>query len=66
MLQMVPLPVALMVRAPSPKNSTMWPVPPLTVRMDISFKMTSLGPVHPDILPVSFTPMTPGQRNPKS
>lgn len=36
----------------------MAPVPPFTVRMPATFKMTSLGDVQPDKEPVSFTPIT--------
>lgn len=52
------LPVHEMLSTPGPKYSTMAPVPPLTVRMPATFKMTSLGEVHLFILPVSLTPMT--------
>ena len=52
MLQMVPLPVADRLLAPGPKYSTMAPVPPLTVRMSATFRMTSLGEDHPDSSPV--------------
>ena len=60
MLQMVPLPVALILSAPSPKYSTMAPVPPLTVRIPATFKITSLGAVQPFKRPVSFTPISFG------
>ncbi len=60
MLQMVPLPVQDMLSAPSPKYSTMAPVPPFTVRMPATFRITSFGVVQPLILPVSFTPMSLG------
>lgn len=36
----------------------MAPVPPFTVRMPATFKMTSLGDAQPDKEPVSFTPIT--------
>jgi hypothetical protein len=39
------------VMEPGPKYSTMAPVPPLTVRMSATFKMTSLGEVQPFSLP---------------
>ena len=52
------LPVHEILSTPGPKYSTMAPVPPLTVRMPATFKMTSLGEVHLFILPVSLTPMT--------
>ena len=62
MLQMVALPVADSDRAPGPKYSTMAPVPPLTVRISATFKMTSLGAAQPARVPVSSTPMSLGQR----
>ena len=43
---------------PGPKYSTMAPVPPLTVKISATFKMTSLAEVHPESSPVSFTPIT--------
>jgi hypothetical protein len=43
MLQIVALPVALMEAAPSPKYSTMDPVPPETVRTSATFRITSFG-----------------------
>lgn len=52
------LPVHDMESTPGPWYSTMAPVPPLTVRMPATFKMTSLGDVQPDKEPVSFTPIT--------
>ena len=55
------LPVHEMLSTPGPKYSTMAPVPPLTVRMPATFKMTSLGEVHLFNLPVSLTPMTCGE-----
>lgn len=36
----------------------MAPVPPLTVRMPATFRITSLGELQPESLPVSFTPIT--------
>ncbi len=62
MLQMVPLPVAVMVSAPSPKYSTMAPVPPFTVRMRATSRITSLAAVQPESRPVRWTPMSLGQR----
>src|SRR5574343_410611 len=59
-LQIVPLPVQLMATAPSPKYSTTAPVPPFTVRIPATFKITSLGAVQPLSLPVSFTPISLG------
>ena len=60
MLQMVALPVALIDRAPAPKYSTMAPVPPATVRMRATSRMTSFGAVHPESSPVRCTPMSFG------
>lgn len=47
-----------MESTPGPWYSTMAPVPPFTVRMPATFKMTSLGDVQPERVPVSFTPIT--------
>lgn len=52
------LPVQDIESTPGPWYSTMAPVPPFTVRMPATFKMTSLGDVQPDKEPVSFTPIT--------
>mmetsp|Transcript_9808 Transcript_9808/g.26683 ORF Transcript_9808/g.26683 Transcript_9808/m.26683 type:complete len:321 (-) Transcript_9808:629-1591(-) len=60
MLQMVPIPVALMLSTPGPKYSTIAPVPPLTVRMPATLQMTSFGDDHPLSFPVSLTPITFG------
>ncbi len=60
---MVPLPVQLMLMAPSPKYSTMAPVPPFTVKIPATFKITSLGAVQPLSLPVNFTPINLGKRS---
>ena len=62
-LQMVPFPVQLMFIAPSPKYSTMAFVPPFTVRMPATFKMTSFGEAHPFSFPVSLTPINFGINN---
>ena len=62
-LQIVPLPVHDIDSAPSPKYSIIAPVPPLTVRIPATFKITSLGAVHPFNLPVSLTPMSLGNFN---
>jgi len=51
-------PVQEMESTPGPWYSTMAPVPPFTVRMPATFKMTSLGDVQPERQPVSFTPIT--------
>ena len=63
MLQIVPFPVALIERVPGPKYSTMLPVPPLTVKMPASLRITSFGEAQPLNSPVSLTPITPGQRS---
>jgi len=60
MLQMVPLPVAESERAPSPKYSTIAPVPPFTVRIPATFNITSFADVQPDNLPVNLTPISLG------
>lgn len=52
------IPVQEIESTPGPKYSTMAPVPPLTVRIPATFRMTSLGEVQPLNLPVSFTPIT--------
>ncbi len=62
MLQMVALPVALMASAPGPKYSTMAPVPPITVSRRAKSRITSLGDDQPDSEPVSWTPISVGQR----
>ena len=63
MLQIVPLPVQLIAAAPSPKYSTIAPVPPFTVRIPATFKITSLGAAQPFNLPVSLTPISLGHFN---
>ena len=60
---MVPFPVAERERAPSPKYSTIAPVPPFTVRIPATFKITSFAAVQPDSLPVNFTPINFGNFN---
>ena len=40
----------------------MAPVPPLTVRISATFRMTSLGAVQPLSSPVRWTPISFGQR----
>ena len=62
MLQIVPLPVAVIVSAPGPKYSTIAPVPPLTVSTSATLRMTSFGDDQPDSAPVRCTPMSLGQR----
>ena len=48
MLQIVPLPVAVIVSAPGPKYSMIAPVPPLTVSTSATRRITSLGALQPD------------------
>ena len=60
MLHIVALPVALKLLAPSPKYSTIAPVPPLTVSISATFRITSLGAVQPLSLPVNLTPISFG------
>ena len=57
---MVPFPVQERDWAPSPKYSTIAPVPPFTVRISATLRITSLGAVHPLSFPVSLTPMSLG------
>src|SRR5690554_3834641 len=57
---MVPLPVAEIDRAPSPKYSTIQPVPPFTVSTPATFKITSFAAVQPDSFPVNLTPISFG------
>uniref|UniRef100_A0A1L8DCW2 Uncharacterized protein n=1 Tax=Nyssomyia neivai TaxID=330878 RepID=A0A1L8DCW2_9DIPT len=59
-LQIVAMPVHEMESTPFPWYSMMAPVPPLTVRMSATLRMTSFGDVHPLIFPVRCTPMTLG------
>ena len=60
---MVPLPVHDILMAPSPKYSTIAPVPPLTVRISATFKITSFGAVQPFNFPVNLTPINFGNFN---
>ena len=52
------LPVQDMDSVPGPWYSIIAPVPPATVKMSATFKMTSLGAVHPFSDPVKRTPIT--------
>src|SRR5690606_555123 len=60
MLQIVPLPVQDKDSAPSPKYSTIAPVPPFTVRIPATLRITSFGAAHPDKLPVNLIPISLG------
>ena len=60
MLQIVPLPVQDKLIAPSPKYSITLSVPPFTVRIPATFKITSLALDHPLNLPVNLTPINFG------
>ncbi|KNC29397.1 hypothetical protein FF38_06590 [Lucilia cuprina] len=60
---MVAIPVQEIESTPLPWYSMIAPVPPLTVKMSATFKMTSLGEVQPLILPVKLTPITLGHFN---
>ena len=60
-LHIVPLPVQLILVAPSPKYSTIAPVPPFTVRIPATFKITSFGAAQPLNLPVSLIPIAEKQ-----
>ena len=57
---MVPFPVQLMLIAPSPKYSTTAPVPPFTVRIPATFKITSFGVAQPFNFPVNLIPINLG------
>ena len=57
MLQMVPLPVQERLLAPGPKYSRILSVPPLTVNIPATFRITSFEEVQPLSLPVNFTPI---------
>ena len=62
-LQIVPFPVQDRDLAPSPKYSTIQPVPPLTVKIPATLRITSLAEVQPFNSPVSFIPMSFGNFN---
>ena len=49
--------------APSPKYSTTAPVPPLTVKISATLRITSLADNQPFNLPVNFTPINFGNFN---
>ena len=56
----VDFPVAGSDNIPSPKYSIIEFVPPLTVKIPVSFKIISFGDAKPFNLPVSLTPMILG------
>ena len=60
---MVPFPVQDNESAPSPKYSTIAPVPPFTVKIPATFKITSFAEVQPDNLPVNLMPINFGNFN---
>ncbi len=60
MLQIVPLPVALIDSAPGPTYSMILLVPPVTVSRPQRWVMTSFGDAHPESLPVRWTPISWG------
>src|SRR5579884_611933 len=62
MLQIVARPVAEIDDTPGPKYSTIAPVPPFTVRIPATARMTSFAEVQPDSVPVSRTPISFGTR----
>ena len=59
-LAMVPFPVQLIAVTPSPKYSTTAPVPPFTVKIPATFKITSLGVAQPLNFPINRTPINLG------
>ncbi len=63
MLQIVPFPVPDRFKAPSPKYSTTAPVPPFTVRISATFRITSFEEVQPFNFPVNLTPINFGNFN---
>ena len=62
-LQIVPFPVAESDLAPSPKYSTIAPVPPFTVSIPATFNITSLADAQPLNFPVSLIPINFGNFN---
>ena len=62
-LQMVALPVQERFSVPGPKYSMMALVPPLTVSIPASLRMTSLGEAQPLSEPVRRTPIRRGIRS---
>ena len=59
----MPFPVQDIDFAPSPKYSIIQPVPPFTVKIPATFKITSFGAVQPFNFPVNFTPISFGNFN---
>ena len=57
---MVAFPVQERDSAPSPKYSTMHPVPPLTVRIPAILRIMSFAEAQPFSFPVSLTPISFG------
>ena len=60
---MVPLPVHDILSAPGPKYSTMAPVPPFTVRIPATFRITSFADTHLLNFPESLMPINFGNFN---
>jgi hypothetical protein len=60
MVVMVPLPVQLIEAVPGPKYSMTRLVPPFTVRISHTLRITSLGAVQPRRRPVRRTPTSRG------
>ena len=59
-LQIVPFPVHEIDSAPSPKYSTIEPVPPFTVSIPANLRITSFAEVQPLIFPIKRTPINFG------
>ena len=59
-LQIEPFPVQDIELAPSPKYSTIQPVPPLTVSIPATLSITSFAEAQPLNFPVSLTPINLG------
>ena len=62
-LQIVPFPVQDKFLAPSPKYSTIAPVPPFTVKIPATLRITSFADVQPLSFPVNLTPISFGNFN---
>src|SRR4029079_4943974 len=61
---MVAFPVQLIDSAPGPKYSIIAFVPPDTVSLEATYRITSFGDVQPESLPVKCTPMRLGYKSP--
>ena len=62
-MQIVPFPVHESDSAPSPKYSKMYPVPPFTVNIPATLRITSLADAQPLSSPVNLMPINFGNFN---